>query len=223
MENERIIEKIRKVLELSKNNPSEEEARAASLQAQKLLAKYHLEIGDIESTEANVDDIEEVRTHVGMGNKWKYQLAGIVSRNFRCRHFYYGKDTVVFYGHSTDAKVAKEVFDFLFKEGKRKASAKQREAKKIYGTTTGVFNAYIVGFMNGVRKALEEQCTALVLVVPKEVNEKYEEKSSGFKKMKNSGVNVRTYDSMLSCCQDVMEEGERHGRDIAGQKKLSVG
>ena len=223
MENERIIEKIRKVLELSKNNPSEEEARAASLQAQKLLAKYHLEIGDIESEEANVEDIGEVKTYVGMGNKWKYCLAGVVSKNFRCRHYYSGKDTIVFYGHATDAEVAREVFNFLFNEGNRKAKAKQREAKKIYGITNGVFNAYIMGYLKGVQEALEEQCTALVLVVPKEVNEKYEEISTGFKKMKNSGINARTYDDMMNYCHGAKNEGIQHGKDVAGKKKLSVG
>lgn len=36
---EKIIEKIKKVLELSKNNPSQVEA--AALKAQKLMAEYH--------------------------------------------------------------------------------------------------------------------------------------------------------------------------------------
>ena len=46
---EKIIDKIRKVLELSKNNPSEEEAQAAALKAQKLMAEYHISIKEIET------------------------------------------------------------------------------------------------------------------------------------------------------------------------------
>ena len=36
--NEKIIEKIKKVLELSKNNPSIEEAKSAAIKAQRLMA-----------------------------------------------------------------------------------------------------------------------------------------------------------------------------------------
>lgn len=40
MDTEKIIAKIKKVLELSRNNPSEEEAKSAALKAQKLMAAY---------------------------------------------------------------------------------------------------------------------------------------------------------------------------------------
>ena len=44
MRTEKIIQTIKKVLELSRNNPSEEEAKAAALKAQELLAKLKISI-----------------------------------------------------------------------------------------------------------------------------------------------------------------------------------
>lgn len=91
MENsEKVISKIKKVLELSKNNPSQEEAQAAALKAQKLMVEYHISMNEIEAVE-DIDSIVEKSVSVGNGSKWKYVLSQIVAKNFRCKHFYYGK------------------------------------------------------------------------------------------------------------------------------------
>lgn len=97
MDTEKIIAKIKKVLELSRNNPSEEEAKSAALKAQKLMAEYHISMSEVDEVE-DIDSIVEKSVSIGTGSKWKYTLAGIIAKNFRCRHFFYGKSTVVFYG-----------------------------------------------------------------------------------------------------------------------------
>ena len=48
MKEQKIIETIKKCLALASNNPSEEEARAAALKAQQLLAKYNIALADVE-------------------------------------------------------------------------------------------------------------------------------------------------------------------------------
>lgn len=55
-----IADKIQKLLALAGNNPSQEEAQAALLKAQALMAKYNLKESDI-STDGNklTYDIEE--------------------------------------------------------------------------------------------------------------------------------------------------------------------
>lgn len=55
---EKIIAKIKKVLELSKNNPSEEEAKSAALKAQRLMAEYHISMSEVEAVE-DIDSIVE--------------------------------------------------------------------------------------------------------------------------------------------------------------------
>ena len=178
-EQEKIIEKIKKVLELSKNNPFENEAQAAVLKAQELMAQYHITLAEVEDIQ-DIDEIVEESVEVGNGKKWKYKLASAVAKNFRCRHFYYGKSTVVFYGYETDAKIAAQTFTYLFKIGHNKA-LKERKAYKDRGEwTDGVYNSFCVGFVDGVKSALDKQCTALMVIVPKEVNEAYEERSAHF-------------------------------------------
>ena len=43
---ERVLEKVKKLLALAGNNPSEAEAQAAALRAQELIARYNLSITD---------------------------------------------------------------------------------------------------------------------------------------------------------------------------------
>lgn len=216
---EKIIEKVKKILELSKNNPSAEEAKSAALKAQKLMVEYHISLSEIEAVE-DVKNISEKQVDVGNGNKWKYFLAGIVAKNFRCKHFYYGKSTVVFYGYEEDATIAAMTFEFLFKNGCRAANNyyqnKRNEALRnnCYFNGNGIKNAFLVGYLQGIKESLENQCTALMLVVPQQVEEKYKDMSNGFKKMQNSGLTVRGNDEGLKA----RENGIRTGKNTIANR-----
>lgn len=215
MKHEKIIQTIKKVLELSKNNPSEEEAKAAALKAQELLAKYHIDISEVDDLDIVSEEIVEVSVNIP-SKKWKYTLAQIVADNFRCKHFYYGKSTVVFYGHKTDAEVAAETFKYLFDMGNRAAG---REVDKVFGqtgTSAGVYNSFVKGFCDGVSDALGKQCTALMLVIPKDVNESYTEKCKGFKSMNISGLSVAGNES----CRDAYVSGKAKGKEAVGSRQL---
>lgn len=206
--NEKIIEKIKKCLELANNNPSAEEAKSAALMAQKLLAKYNISMEDVKDV-GSVEEIEESPIWFkdlvtwGVVRGWKYQLAEIVASNFRCKHFFYGKDAVVFYGHKTDVQVAKQIYTFLFQNGDKLANKLVykmiRDAKKagIKSNTSGVYNSFVKGYMAGLKEALGKQCTALMIVVPEDVNEAYTERSKGFKSMnagmRNNGLDIGAY------------------------------
>jgi hypothetical protein len=215
MKTEKIIQTIKKVLELSKNNPSEEEAKAAALKAQELLAKYHISMAEIEDISDTTEEISEVSVDVP-AKKWKYSLATIVANNFRCKHFYYGKGTVVFYGHKTDAEVAAETFKYLFDMGNRCAGrVVDREFAKT-GTSAGVYNSFVKGFCDGVSEVLGKQCTALMLVIPKDVNEAYDERSKSFRNMRCSGLSTKCNES----CSEAYVSGKVIGRDAVSSKKL---
>lgn len=210
---EKIIAKIQKVLELSKNNPSKEEAQSAALMAQRLLAQYHLSMVDIEEMEKEVETIEEVFVEVGMGNKWKGTLASIIAKNFRCKVYFYGKDCLVFYGYEMDASVAADTFEQMFTQGIRLANKYKRECT---GDTRGVFNSYVMGFCAGLREGLEKQCTALMIVTPKEVEDSWKQKSSNFR---HSTCNIRT--SGNSNGYYAHQAGHRAGRDAAGSRMIA--
>lgn len=223
MANEKIISKIRKVLELSKNNPSEEEAKAAALTAQKLMAEYHLELADIEYLAENEEPFE-ISVNVGTGNKWKYALAGIIAKNFMCKHFYYGKEVVVFFGYKTDAEIAAQVFEFLFNFGKKKANSfyqsKRNEAMKKYGwfEGDGLKNSYLIGYLEGIMEVLERQCMALMLVTPPEIECKYNERVSGAKKSNHSSLKCRRG----GYGDEAREEGRRTGKMVANSRSIEA-
>lgn len=218
---EKIIEKIKKVLELSRNNPSEAEAQAAALKAQQLMAQYHISMSEIDDI-TDIENIVEEVVNVGGGKKWKYSLAHVVARNFRCRYFFYGRWAVVFYGYETDAKIAAETFKYLFKVGNKAASSfynqLRNEAKEnhIYFNGKGIMNNYVIGYVSGIKAALDKQCTALMIVVPKEVNEKCDDKLKGCKKSIDSSLNLASHHGA-----EAREAGFYKGRSTMESKQIA--
>ena len=88
----KIVEMVRKLLALAKDNSNEHESIAAALKAQQLMVKY-----DIEENEVVGEQLEEIiheSIHVGNGKKWKYVLATLVSKNFRCKAYANGNQEI---------------------------------------------------------------------------------------------------------------------------------
>ena len=213
---EKIIQTIRKILELSKNNPSEEEAKSAALKAQELLAKYHIDMKEVESIDIDaVESIDEVRVDVP-AKKWKYKLATIVANNFRCKHFYIGKGTLVFYGHKTDADIAAETFKYLFNIGNRLAG---REVDRVFGetgTSANVYNSFVAGFCAGIDEALGEQCKALMIVTPEDVKTSFAEMTKNWKTMNGGALRI----GINEHCRDAYESGKTEGRHAVRSRQI---
>lgn len=193
---EEVIRKVQKLLALAdqSRNPSEAEAIAASMQAQKLLAKYNLEIADITGEEKK-EKIEQVIADVGTGNKWKYTLANAVADSYCCKCYYHGAEMIVFYGYQSDVLIARRVFMYLFKVGNSLAT-KYVKARRDSGEwqTQGLYNSFCSGFCAGVRSELQKNCTALMLVTPQAVIESFDKYSEKFKAVDNS-ISMNDYDA----------------------------
>jgi len=213
---EKIIQTIRKILELSKNNPSEEEAKSAALKAQEMLAKYHIDMKEVESIDIDtVESIDEVRVDLP-AKKWKYRLAQIVANNFRCKHFYIGKGTLVFYGHKTDANIASETFKYLFNVGNRLAG---REVDRVFGetgTSANVYNSFVAGFCAGIEEALGEQCQALMIITPEDVKTSFAEMSKSWKSMSCGALRIGVNEH----CREAYESGKTEGRHAVRSKQI---
>lgn len=179
MENkEEILKKIDKLLALAGNNPSENEAISAALKAQELMAKYNIELADVQGTESGQEIKKEIYTPKKSSHyvsKWKYSLSQIIAKNFCCKTYSLGRDAIVFYGYEKDAKIANQVFGFLFETGNKLADRYYRKCKKEGRETKGILNTYLTGFCAGIKEVLDKQCVALMVIVPKEVEESYKE------------------------------------------------
>lgn len=174
---------------LAGNTPSENEAISAALKAQELMAKYNIELADVQG--GTKSETITTQTYTPKANqhyvrKWRYTLSQIIAKNFCCKTYSINRDAIAFYGYEKDAKIAVEVFKFLFETGNKLANRYYLKCKKEGKETKGVLNTYLVGFCDGIKEVLDKQCTALMIVVPKEVEEAYVEHSKGFRRVSNS-------------------------------------
>ncbi len=153
---------------LATNNPSEEEALAAAAKAQSLMAREGLRPEDIPFAEEREEpSYTAVKT---TAKNWRYTLASIVARNFRCQAAK-TPDGIAFFGYETDMRIAETVFLTLYKIGNLLGNKAVRHYKAEYPRrkTTGVFETYIAGFCDGIENQLGIQRKALMLMVPEEV------------------------------------------------------
>lgn len=223
MAREQTINRIKKLLALAKDNANMAEATAAALKAQKLIADN--DVSKDELYEKEPENIGKVEGRDIVGKPWAVYLARAIADNFRCQHYfteggYRGwsgrvKKTSrkpVFVGYETDAEAARITFDRLYEIGERLADAECRRAKRLYGTTAGVRNSFLVGdgrstgYIGGIRSELEKQSKELMLVRPKAVDDFYEDMSKGFGQM-HSSIRSQGYS------QDSANRGYDAGRD----------
>lgn len=155
MEKEKIIDKIRKLLELSKNNPNKEEAILALTKARELMFKHNVDIENIKKDDTNYfEKIVQLK-------KWKNWIIFFVmylNDAFGTFSLYneYTK-RVYFYGEKEKVLGVSEIFEFLFEIADYLAMKEYKNYLKEYGTGKGIYLSYILGFINGVNNALEKQ------------------------------------------------------------------
>lgn len=191
-----LIEKVKKLLNLAdmSRNDSDEEAKAALLRAQQLMAKYDLSIEEVS------EETQPEYSHEICENKWNYAyrvpLAAILADNFRCKFYSHGK-SIAFMGHPTDAKLAKSTFEFAYTYIMRQGNALYNKRYQMGQVTKGVFNSYAQGFLSGLKKAFDQQCVALQIVTPPDVVSHFEELTKNWQtrstKMRDNGLDAESY------------------------------
>lgn len=204
---EKIVSRIKKLLELAENTgATEAEATAAALAAQRLIAQNDVEQWEIHSIDA--EPIGEARTNQAP-RRWRCHLASIVAPAFRCECYQNTEwnfeadrreTTVVFYGYKSDATAAAITFNTLYKIGNRLASRFSRNAER------GSYNAYVLGFVNGVRLELEKQTEALMIVVPPKVKEAFDSEYGDMERA-SGALSVAHGEDAYTAYQNGIEEG----------------
>ena len=213
MTKEDVLRKIKDLLALGDKarNNSEEEAKAAMLMAQKLMAKYDISAEEVEGEE------EELYSHEMCEHKWDYAyrvpLATVLAKNFRCMVYLRGK-RVVFMGHPSDAKICKATFEFAYKFIQKKGNALYNKRYSMGYPTKGVFNSYASGFIVGLQEAFDVQCQALAIVTPPDVIDEFKNLSKewGTRKSKDISEDVSDYATW--------REGRTDGKKFMDKEKL---
>ncbi len=207
----KIVDKIQKLLALAGNNPSKNEAQAAALKAQELIAQYNVDLNNL-SGEEKINYKLMAATHSN-NEGYRSRLAVIIADNFRCKPILIGL-TINFFGREGDVDACVEVFNYLYKVSHNQGLKLEREARKQGRSTRGVANTYWDGFMAGIKESLDKQCKALMIVTPQDVTDKFNERFSNAKKGTRFGQRHMGFD------RSAYTAGYQDGRSAMDKRSL---
>lgn len=220
----KLIERVKKLFALASNNPSATEAAQAALIAQRLMVEYDISSNEVEDASTKVEqEITEVESDILYGSrKWRWLLAAIVARAFRCESYnrhtrgYRTSDSVRFYGYEGDASCAVLTFNYLYRTGDKLAKSAERAARKRWGTARGVYNSFAIGFVRGVQSELEAQSKELMVVMSNEVKQGFREFATQIgMKQTSCSLNATRFDA------EACASGETAGRDAIRSHRLA--
>lgn len=142
MNKEKILDKIKKCLALSKS-ANEHEAAQALKQAQALMEKYEVNAVDIA-----LSQVSEQKAERKMAFKladWQWSVANMIADIFGCQSYQRGK-TMMFYGIGNRAEISAYAFDVVY----RQISADRRKFLKTCRARKPAHRTYIADqFCNG--------------------------------------------------------------------------
>lgn len=187
--NEQIVEKIGKLLSLATSDV-EEEARAAMLKAQALMAAHNLSLEQVATFSGGSDRgrtgglgqgpvVEQtVEKPARTIQYWQKLLTSVVTENFRCacvyRSYRNGSRDIVIIGTPTDVAVCRETLVFSFHSAincwsRYRATRTFRSRRSLEASKRD----YMIGFTRGLRDAFAAQVKekAIVLVRPAQVDD----------------------------------------------------
>lgn len=157
MTDKNIISKIEKLLALAGNNPSEAEAQAAMLKAQKLMAEHNLDLAQFKD---QPKEEKEAVTEYFRGyhnTNWAISLAKVICDNFRCNLLRAPGYGLVFVGLKEDVAICKAVFTFAADTLNKNMMKLRRQYRKAGKPTDGISGDYSAGFIAGLKAKYQEQ------------------------------------------------------------------
>ena len=210
-----IANKIQHLLNKTvENGATEAEAQAALLMAQKLMAKYNIELEQQTGSKDFKCSLEETKVKPNPRNN---ALGNIIANSFAVKGIIYdGK--WAFFGREANAKAAAEALKFIHKTleaGIRRVCADHGLKSSERGAAF-YYNAYALGFIKGLQEAMAAQTKALCVVVPEDVNNKFNEKFPKLNQYRGKGMQYH-HD------QDAYAQGKHDGRSAMDRRSLQQG
>lgn len=194
--NQNIFDKLEALLRLAKHEgTSIQEAEAAMLAAQRLAAKHHFDLSELQFSEVVEEDVIRVEANVMLRLQiWKANLACVIAKNFRClcyidqsrfRSINSSKklrNAITIVGQKSDARMVAKLCDFAFEvgeDGARKFNKAHYE-KYYHDGSQGILlrNTWLNGYVVGVNDKFKEQTKvdascALMVITPQNVKDNF--------------------------------------------------
>lgn len=177
----KVINKIEKLLALAGSN-NENEARAAMVKAQELMAKYEIDRERVQGKEQKERPVMSFSAGP-YKDEWLNMVGCVIAENFRCRCVSVARRgagasfRIRFYGYEEDAEICINIFNYAVKVVRKRFVT----LRAIYAEAGREFRKnekmnYISGFCQGLDRNFAEQkqqsqSFALALVVPEAVND----------------------------------------------------
>jgi hypothetical protein len=175
----KIVDRIRKLIELSKHNNSPEEAAQAAAMAQDLMFKYQIGEADIDVStgERETEEVVDTDVHVeqkGVRDAWKASLANGLAKSFGSKVYTWRTGTTCEYrcvGLKSVTQTVAYMFGYLSLEVERLANEAWNREKNLgaYDTARTWKNSFrlgavatIVARLNEQRKAQEAEVDAMI-------------------------------------------------------------
>lgn len=219
MNKESTIEKIKKMLALAANDPESEESKTAARMAGELMAKYQIEMFEIEEEQAEAKVVkEEFETTIKSDELWQGQLAVILSEVFDCfvLRVRVGQTDYVwrFFGHESDIALISWYFKFLrIKIGKMGSDRFKKKREKMdycLGLVVGVREVLDIMFRSQQRN-LNQETKDLVLLKRENVE----------RQVREIHPNIRKGKSRAKTDMSLVSQGITDGKKISLHKPVS--
>jgi hypothetical protein len=206
---DKLVDRIRKLLAKAKSAAeigSEAEAATFAAAAQKMLAKYKLEMSDIEFTtmerEEPVGDERVAGTGKRAREAWAERLASIVARAHYCRILVIsGSDDIMLVGRPTDRAVASYVFTtlraFADRQSDKDARTFRKRQRSQLGATVGENRNFRAAWLNAFVTRISERYEA--------------EQREMARAAKTAGTSLVRLSNALAVVDDEMERRRRSG------------
>ena len=214
--NNKIVEKIKKLLSLA-NSDNQNEAEIASRKANELLVKFNLSMQDVESAE-NTYEQDSLSAKAKMSLEDKFILP-IVGEHFFVRIVKSRRNnvtTVFILGEENNVEVAKYVYDFLSRAFKGLwLSYRQR---------TGCSNSHKQSYYYGLYQGLDAQLTVTRKAVEQETGLVVVKDGQLEKFVNNIFNNLKKGNYKANCnSQEARLAGHEAGKNLKISKSLGEG
>lgn len=210
-----MAEKIQHLLDKTvANGASEAEARSALLLAQKLMAKYNINQGDLAGGEKISYSLKPCKVRVNPRSKW---MCMIIANSFAVKAVLSG-GKITYFGRSANVEAAVSALEFAHRAMEHGMTQACRN-HGLSGTNDRgaalIYNAYARGFINGLKEAMDAQTVALAIVVPTDVVDEFNNRFPNLRNARSTGWKAGNYE------EDYLA-GHRDGSQAMNKRSLEA-